>query len=101
MPRRGAGDPPPPLRGFGAGSRVMSRRLGTVLVAVAFAGYAWSLRAAEPRQTQVRPTASAEATAVKTASAQAPAVKTPSAQATTVKKVSTTPADYRQTVTAY
>jgi len=79
----------------------MSRRLGTVLVAVAFAGYAWSLRAAEPRQTQVRPTASAEATAVKTASAQAPAVKTPSAQATTVKKVSTTPADYRQTVTTY
>ena len=29
----------------------MSRRLGTVLVAIAIAGYAWSLRAAEPRQT--------------------------------------------------
>ncbi|HEY1309076.1 MAG TPA: DUF1592 domain-containing protein [Vicinamibacterales bacterium] len=69
----------------------MSRRLGTVLVAIAIAGYAWSLRAAEPRQTEVRPTASAKATAVRAASAQA----------TAVKKVSTTAVDYRQTVTTY
>jgi mono/diheme cytochrome c family protein len=64
---------------------VNRRRLFVLVAAIGVAGWGWSLRAAEPRQT-VRLPASAPATP---------------AQATAGKKPDTTTTDYRQAITTY